>query len=482
MRIKKKDKPIEEEQPPAREKTIPELLAAMIFSPTTAFEEILERKMLTVGILITAVMGLLESVTILVGYYNGKGSSLFQLASGNPACAVGLLLVVSWITWKLAQSMQGEGSYLDTLMVIGWSNAIVCITILLGLSSLTARFGSIIWIWAFVVLIIGIQRAHRFSVWRAIGAYLPAIFTIALLPIMVDKYYLEKTYHGVASEYPSFAAYFIPSSVVSSFLAAAALVIVAWMIPRLPDAKRLQALLVAFACIGVAAAITLIAYVQSVDPINEVVIGVRAYHREKPDPARAAVHFERELKYFPSDIYVQLYLAHSLAASGNYKLSVKQYKHIAELVKNDKTSQSITSTGIGTVRYFEGDYKAARKEFKKAKKFEKRYAEPKARLGLAYLRLSNEKEAIKTAKSAISDGHEGYIPLIVLAQAYTITGDVKKAQDAIKKVGKIDKQLASRIAAGTGGWSRAIERLTPIDLRMPLKLPTISTSRKQAGK
>lgn len=473
MRIKKKDKPIEE-QPPARERTIPELLAAMIFSPTTAFEEILERKMLTVGILITAVMGLLGLVAILIGYYNGKGSSLFQLATENPSSVVGLLLAASWITWKFAQFMQGQGSYLDTLTVIGWSNAIGCIVILLKLSSLTVMFSPIIWIWAFVVLIIGIQRAHRFSIWRAIGAYLPANFAVVLLFVMAGVNYIHSAYNGMAGEYPS-AANYVPSIAISSFYAAAALVIAAVMLPRLLDAKRLQALLIAFACIGVAAAITLIAYVQSVDPINEVVIGVRAYHREKPDPARAAVHFERELKYFPSDIYVQLYLAHSLAASGNYKLSVKQYKHIAELVKNDKMSQSITSTGIGTVRYLEGDYKAARAEFKKARNLEKRYGEPEVRIGLAYLRLGDEKEAIKTARAAISDGHKGYIPLIVLAQAYTITGDVKKARDAIKKVKKIDEQLASRISSGPGGWSRAIERLTPVDLRMPLKLSVIPT-------
>jgi len=459
---------------------LPKLALGVITSPKDAFEEIVRRKLLGVGLAIVAAVGAILAILTPVNFYLAKRGSLFDFGGNSPLGTIGMLLITAWAADRLARLVGGEGNYVDLLAVLGWANVVQFVGLAAGMVPFVSALASI---WAIVVSIIGLQQAHRITMGKAAVAYVGAALLTtgisvlrlpSLLIAFLARYYLSAAYPPLASEIPSQAAGWLPGQIIYSWIVAAALVAAAAMVPRLiernPRVWRSVLSAIAAAAVGVGAVTTIFAL--KIDPVGGVVKGVRAYRsQEAPNPGLAAKRFRRVLEYYPSDAYVQLYLAHSEAAAGDYKRAVEAYDDIRKAMPGDAAADAITRTGIGTARYSEGSYAAARDEFEKAAELWRGYAEPRARLGLAYLRLGDPKKAIDAAREAIDSKGDGWLPQVVLAQAYTTTGQAKKAQEAAKTVAEIDKALSDRLSTGPGGWRTAIERLTPLDLRMPLDLP-----------
>lgn len=456
------------------EHSILKLALAVITSPKDAFEEILSRQLLMPGIVISILTGLLLAGTVFYNFYYLKQSSMFTLAgASNPAGAVGMILINAFIVSQVAKFLQGEGDYIRTLTVLAWADCVMIPVILIGLFKPLGMLGIFGYLWALIVTIIGIQQAQRVTIWKSTGYFFIAMVVNSMLLMSIGKYYLGSLYPTIATEIFSQASNTIPSQIILGCLVTAALIVAAKKLPKLAEGTGYQnSVIIALAVIGLAGVITTSLLLHKEDPVWEVVRGVRAYQSEEnPQPAKAVKHFQKELSYFPGDIYVKLYLAHALFASGNSDKALVQYNGF-EAVKIYPPQVSILAwTGSGSAHYMEGNYDEARKDFNKSIKLYPKYPEPSARLALVYLRLGKTDDAVKAAKKAVDDGYKGPLPYVALAQAHTLSENTKEADDAISKVKEIDESLADKISSGPGGWSIAIERLTPLDLRMPLKLP-----------
>jgi tetratricopeptide (TPR) repeat protein len=222
---------------------------------------------------------------------------------------------------------------------------------------------------------------------------------------------------------------------------------------------------------GVAVAAVATGFLVKVDPVGTFAEGIEAYESvESPDPDAALRSFDRLLQYYPSDHYLHLYAAHSASAAGDYELALKEYRKSETGYGSTPRHRPIAVlTGIAAVDYLKGDYAAARDELDGALS-QWNSAEATGRLALVNLRLGKTKQAADLANSAIDLGDKSCIPQIVLAQAQTITNRPDDADEHISKVTEMNPGHAKRLADGPGDWSRAIERLTPMDLRMPLKM------------
>ncbi|MEN6371282.1 MAG: tetratricopeptide repeat protein [Armatimonadota bacterium] len=466
----------------ASEHSLLKLALAVITSPADAFEEILRRQLLMPGILISAIGGLLSAGVVLYNFYFLKEGSLFYLAGGsNPADTVGLLLVNALVVSLTAKYLQGEGDYAKTLTVLAWAGCVSIPAILTGLFKPVQSLGTIINLWGVVVMVMGIQQAQKITVWKSIGTLFTMLITDGVFLIWLGRYCMSSIYPAIATNVPSFAASTISLQIVTSLLVIAALAVAAKMLPKLAKGTDYRnSLIIVLLILGLAAAGALFASLHKADPVMEVVRGARAYQDEDtPDPAESVKHFQRELRYIPNDAYVKLYLAHAFSASGSYDKALAQYN---EFTGSKSYPPQLVRTCTGTVHYMQGKYDDARKDFEKAVKDSPDYAEANARLALVYLRLGKNGDAVKSAKAAVKDKCEGTLAYIALAQAYTLEGNTKEAGDAMSKVKEIDEALAGRISSGPDGWKNAVMQLTPLDLRMPLKLPEIKQPVKKGNK
>ncbi|MEN6521842.1 MAG: YIP1 family protein [Armatimonadota bacterium] len=458
------------------------LALAVIVSPKDAFEEILDRQLVMAGIIIAVIAALVSDGIVIYNFYYLKEGSLYLLA--NPAGTVGLLLINTLIVSQIVKYLQGEGDFIKTLTVLAWADCVFIPITLVGLYKPLAPISTFVYIWAMIVSVIGVQQANKVSIWKAIGAFFAALAGEMMLLSYAVKYYLSSAYPVIATNIPSLAESTIPSQVMLSLLVIIALIVAAKMLPRLAGGTGYRnSLIIALLVLNLAGAAALFVSLHKVDPVMEVVRGARAYQDEdSPDPAEAIKHFQRELLYIPDDSYVKLYLAHAFSASGSYDKALAQYNEIETSVKALKRRDLLAEAGIGTVHYMQGKYDDARKDFEKAKKGNRDFADADARLALVYLRLGKNGDAVKSAKAATKEKYEGTLAYIALAQAYTLEGNAKEADDAISKVKEIDEALAGRISSGPDGWKKAIEQLTPLDLRMPLKLPEITQPVKKGNR
>lgn len=447
------------------------LALAVIISPKDAFEEILRRQLLMQGIIITTLSGLLFTGSVLYKFYYLKQGSLFVLAGGsNPAGAVGMIIINAFILSRAAKLLQDEGDFIRILTALAWSN---CITIPLALVSLfqplmtVGAFGSL---WAIAVMVVGVQQAQKVTIWKAIGYFFISAVVVSIVVLSASRFYLDAFYPIAASQVTSQAANTIPYQIILAWLITAVLITAAKFLPRLTDGIDYNNFItIALAALSLSVAVALTSTLNKVDPVQEVVKGVAAYQNmEIPEPSKAIKHFKRELSFFPDDPYVNLYVAHALLASGDYKEALAQY----ETAKKVKPFIPYAQTGIGSVRYMEGKYGQARKDFEKAAKDYPYYEEPHVRLALVYIRLGKTADAVKAAEKAVDINPRNPLSHIALAQAHTLAGNIKDADEAIAEVKDLDEQLAKKVSFGPDGWEKAIERLTPLDLRPPLKLPT----------
>jgi tetratricopeptide (TPR) repeat protein len=468
----------EESSTTQAERSFVMLALSLITSPKDACEEILQRNLLVPGLCILVVFGLVNAVITCLSFYHYKMNSLFELATNNPVVVVGMLVLTAWLIDKSAQLLQAESHYIDTLTIISWASLVGLIGTVIGLTPKLELISLIGSIWAIVIWVIGIQHIYKFTIWKSIAScILAGIILQGVILVTLPRYLLEMTYPKSAITIPSLAAYMVPIYLVTAWLAAAALIILAAVTYRSSDEKftRFQTLMTTFAVVGAITAVVATAYIQTINPINDVLKGAAAYNNpDDPDPARAIKRFTRELSYFPSDFHVRVYLAQSLAADSDRVEAEKAYNKILKDIGKQSRNELIKlacTTGIGTIRYIEGNFIEARKRFVEAATVPKDYPAAATRLALTELRLGKQKEAIKAATDAIDAGDDSILPQIVLAQAYTVTKDMKNAEKAIAAVRKINKATAERLSSGPDGWSKAVEWLTPVDIRLPLTLP-----------
>lgn len=480
------NKSLEVEQTEIKDIPIPKLMLGVITSPRDAFEEITRRKLLGVALMMPAVFGLMLVADIMTNPLFRNTGMLFGLATKNPVAALALLLILSFVAYQGSRLVMGEGTFLDTLMMIGWTFLPVVISLLIGLIRPLNVLSQAVFMWALVVAMIGLAQVQKITVLKSAGVIILSLIGTFAMYGLLTSHFLTTVYTQTAAEVPSMAAVVIPGAVLGAWLLAIALVIAAVFIPRLLDenVRRLYvAVFAATAVAGVAIAVVATGCAVKLDLVGGVIRGARFYMSVgAPDPAAAVRHFDKDLDYFPSDYPVRLYRGHALAASGDYDEALKDYDKIRKSLNvnihpDSKNMLAVVETGTGSVRYYQGDYKAAGKKFDEAAELWAGYYEPVARKSLVELRLGREKEALDTANKAIKAGYDGVMPHVVLAQIHTKQGDKKKAEAAIKSVTDMNRELAKKLSSAPGGWGSAVENLTRMDLRMPITAPRIVRER-----
>jgi Tfp pilus assembly protein PilF len=454
------------------------LALGTILTPKDAFEEICRRRLLAPGLVITAILGFAFMAATFFAHYAGGGGTLYALGANNPVVLIGgMTLTAMLFQWIAVKFSRAEGTFVDTICVLAWANVVVLLFFVAGLIPKAAPLSMAAPLLGVIIAIMGLKAVHKMTGLNATASYLlAAIVTVGIaafapniVALRLGQAYVQAAHPYVPVEL-SFQVTSLPVQLAGACVAVLGLVFAAafWLKLTKGEFASLRGVFAGLAAIGVVGMIAFTGYVVANDPIKPLDAGIAAYDRtENPDPALAARKFGQVLKDYPTDYLVQLYRAHALAASGQYGAAEKDYKFFS------KSAGWLYGMSIGSIKLFQGDYKAADSEFTKVLKSQPTYAEAQARLALTKLRLGKDKDAEKLAVDALDNKFKGYLPYLILAEVYTRSGDKKQAKKNIDAVEEYDEALAKRIESASGGWAKAAEVLTPVDLRMPLELPRI---------
>lgn len=487
--MSKKKKPEEIQTPePVEVQTVDspvwQLALGTIYAPKHAFLELTRRRMLGSGLLVTALLGLAYMVAALLMRSSSPLDAGFTLGTSNMVTAIGTVTLTAMLfQWMAVKFARSEGSFVDTLTVLGWSNVIVLIFLLIGFLPKAGPIAISGPLLGAVIAIMGLRHVHKLTPMNTAATYVLAVLVTAgispfapnIIALKAGQTYVQMSHPSIPSEI-ILQATFVPVNIAGAWMAVLALIGAAAFWPKITRGEfpSLRGVFVVLAVAGVIGMSLFTSWTLAHDPITPVDQGFQAYERDgRPDPALAARRFDEYLAHYPGEQIVKMYRAHALAASGDYVRAEKDYRDLA------KVAQWLADTGTGTMRYFQGDYKAAAADFEKVTKAQPNYAEAQVRLSLAKLRLGDQKAAIDAAEKAIDAKYKGYLPYLVLAQAYTVTGDAKKAKTNIEAVTLYSEDTAKRVDKSSDGWSKAIETLSPLDLRMPLELPKIVPEQKK---
>ncbi len=446
------------------------LLGALVTTPKDALSEVCKRNLFVAGLTITVAVGLVQSACVLLNYYQDSSASLYQLGASNPMVSVGMMLITAAFTFGLASRFEGQGSFAETFAVLAWANAIVTVPTILSATVLPDIYVFVTWVWTFVVAIIGVQVAHRFPIWKSVAVYIGVWVGVAILSNEAAKSYVTSFYPKTGLDVPCMTVGMVAGAAVLSIAAALAIIIALIILPKMLNLPKLKGFLTGLCVLALASVVVQFVALQQFDPIREFARGVTAYDSEPAKPKQASDKFAKVLARVPSDVYVKLYLAHSLAASGEHKEAISLYEQLYD-TKPDAVSALpvglIARTGVGTALFFEGDYASALREIEQVT--EKRSGSDAYSLqALIYLKTDRVKEAIESANKAVKSPGDAIVAHLVLVQSYTLLGKTEEAENAIEAAEKIDKPLAERVSSDPGGWSNAIDKLTPLDLRLPL--------------
>lgn len=449
------------------------LALAVITAPRQAFEEIIERKLLGTGLLITAVSGLLALALHLTGYLRGT-SSIYDFGLYNPVTSVAWMLAASLIIYYMAKLGGGQGSLPDTVTVVGWAHVVSAVYYALYIGALfTPRLVSPAWLaYAYfaVVSVLAIERIHAIPLWKSaivtvFGFFFLSIVSSAFNSLAAVTDSGANGVHTVAGMRPIGEPLYLA---VLAILAGVTMFLVLRHI-RWPAQKRLAPVLaVSVAALVAAGSMAMVTVVLK--PGSYIKAARDAYHTG--DYGKAESNFDRVLKVFPGDVQSQLYLGHTYLAEGRYKPAEQQFKDLLRQSTHGFAAPMDTArtyTGLGAVAYAQEDYKQAVSQFDNALKSWPNYREANSRKALALLKMGDLKEAGKAAEKALKDGADSAVPYAVLTQVYSRGGDPKKAKDNFGMVTTRDPKLADAIGRDPGNWPAAGERVPDRFLKYPFE-------------
>jgi len=451
------------------------ILLAVITAPRQAFEEIVGRRLIGGAIVLTALVGLVESLLIFYQYFNAHSGSLFQLATLNPLSSVGTMLIVSYISLYIIRMLGGEGDYPETAAVFGWASPITLIiyvlTQALGAAGFPAMLGVLslaAQIWLIMVIGYGMKLAHSSTIWRGSLSYLVGLMVFSMAASLIVR--AVPTLQPPVMPIPSAAAE-SGQSVLMSWIAAAGLAFGSLTLSRkmgyVEGQARKTALMAGLA--GAAAAVVVTWNFAAIDPVGRVVRAYRSYEKGRFD--EAASGYLRVLQTFPSDLHSEFFLGMSLYGSGKDKEAIRQFRRLK--LAQTPQARRYDLVGIGAVRLAQGRFREAEKEIKGLTKTWP--GEPNIWLGVAYARSRDWKKAIAAAEEGLRSG-ESAAGYLVLTEAYAATGQLKKAKEYLDKAVDQEPSYKRRFGRDPKGWIGASSRLTRRDLRFPL-IPREQTPR-----
>ena len=493
------------------------LALALFTSPSAAFEEILERKLLGTGLVVAAAAGAAASVTfILYGYQVGPLQFL-ALGKQNPLCWLGLCMLYALVLEKLLKWIGTQVDFLSMLTVMGWSQLALLLAQLITVigaattGSNTANNAVVSFVMAAAVVLplwyvalvgIGVRAATGSPLSRGILTYVAVALSAQIAFRITYEDALARPFKNALPGVYNTAGMIVAAD-QTPWLAAGVigLVLGIWQI-----GKRLEwdtgTTARAAASAGLIGSLAFGAYVYAVwfdtdyyrklaDANGLYVKAQRLYDdnkvrwvedKEGQDISaglyrEAAERMEALLPISKNNLMLALDIGDLYYLAGDSDKAIKNYSRFVKAVKKspkEDEKQAFLAriyTGIGAVYDADGNYDEAIKQFKKATAAEPDFREAWVRMAITYDRMGNYKEAIEAAdKHAIRElDSEAALGWLALAQAFMETGDKKQAKTAITMVTDKDSDLAKRIGDKADDWKGAVDKLTREDLQFPLE-------------
>lgn len=165
------------------------LIWGIIFKPAPTFRRILEEKPMWLAVSIVFIFG------VSLALFSQLTSQEIPIMAKRVGLFLPLIYLAVWVIFgillqKTGRSFGGRGTFKDTLLVIGIAPVVILLVQLF--SSVLYRFiqaGPLLWrilgalmgIWFVAIIIVGIREAHRFSVMKAILAFLITVVLCAFV-------------------------------------------------------------------------------------------------------------------------------------------------------------------------------------------------------------------------------------------------------------------------------------------------------------
>ena len=493
--------------------SIPKLALAIFTSPTAAFEEILERKLLKAAVVIVVLTGTVAVLpAAIVGSKTGP-VQLYTLGKQNPLAWVGLCMLYAFALQKLLKWIGTQIDYTALLTIMGWSQltlllaqVITTIGLVAGLSgvanealsSFVSAAGIALPVWYVAVVGVGIRTGSDAPLARGVMTYVVIEIAAVIAFTLTYGTALLGPFQGTLTGISRTAGAIVNAD-QTPWLAAGVigLILGLWQI-----GKSLQwdagTTARAAASAGLVGAIGFGVYVYAVwyktDYYRTLARGSELYQKaqgiydnnklewldrqEKQQRnailfSRSADQVARVLPGIKNNIELMLDVADLYYLAGADRKSIDYYHKARRALPNEKGPGrdvwlARIYNGVGAVYDFEGDYDQAINEFRKATKLWPEFREPWTRMGVTYNRMGEYKKAIDAADThAIRKlDADSAVAWIVLAQAFTHMGDKEAAKTARIKAKDKDKDLAERIG---DDWQDAVDKLAREDLKFPLE-------------
>jgi hypothetical protein len=175
-----------------------ERVTGILTSPTPTFRSMLEAKVGLIEPIIIVFLASLSSgiATVLVirrpaiPVPPGMSMPAFDPAISIASSIVGGILI--WLIgglflYAIARLLGGQGTFEQTLLVIGYAEVPAIYSIILGIMGWATSpivywmFSLLLSIWTFVLSVLGLREAHRFSTLRALAVFLIPIIAIGII-------------------------------------------------------------------------------------------------------------------------------------------------------------------------------------------------------------------------------------------------------------------------------------------------------------
>ncbi|MGC8863363.1 MAG: YIP1 family protein [Armatimonadota bacterium] len=469
------------------------LALAVLTSPSAAFEEILERRLLGTALLIVAAAGVLACVRAYLAASVLGPVHYFALGRYNPLTWFGLFLLYALALQKLLKWVGTQTDYLRLLIVMGWAQAALVIVEALAViggamaaagtsAGMATQFidaaSAVLQIGYAALIGLGIHVASGAPTARGVMSYVVVAFA-AIIGFSVT--YANSRLKLFADALPGIAdaAQQVAASDASAWVAAsvAGLVLglaqlgkcLGWQRGR---SARLAA--TAGAIGAVLLGVYLHAFVKS-DYYGRLIAAQRDYDLGRFERAAREIRLLIPLSKYAApgltldaaDVY---YLLRDSELAIRYYRKFEKMVRKANLGKDEGRQLARPLAGVGAAYDLDGRYQLALEEFQAAQKAWPEFRDPWVRAAVTYNRLGDYPKAVECAEHATGKlKSRAAVAYAALAQAYAGLGDTAKARMAYRELRKIDDELAARIGTGPDQWKNAVSKLTPQDLKFPLE-------------
>ena len=483
----------------------PRLALAILTSPSAAFEEIIERRLLGTGLLIVAFTGLLAVIAaIALGVATGPLQYL-ALGKENPLTWLGLCMIYALGVWMLLKWLGTQSEYTGILTVIGWSHIpllllqiVLIASAVMAMSSTpnstliqfldTTRAG--LQIWYVVIVTMGLHVLTRIPLARAAMTYLVVAFAAVIafsLTYGRARYAPFEPLQKIIPETVNLASKTIAADMTPWLTAAViGLILGIWHIGKSLGWDKGTVYKYAVAA-GVLGVLTLGFYVSATSATGyyDRLVKVQKFY-DADRFADSAKELETLLPLTKDSAGVMLDIADIYFRAGKAKDSIKYYNKVLDYIEKAKLGKDAfrgrarVYSGIGAAYDLDGKYDLAIQQFEKSAKEWPDFRDPWVRMAVTYDKMGEYEKAIKSGNHALRQlDSEAITAWVAVAEAFVQTGDTKQAKAAITIVTARDKDLAKKI--GTD-WKTAVDKLTVQDLSFPLEKDPAQPEKKQPAK